>query len=69
MSQKPPSCEWLTHKETHSGKLESSEHLLLYNEIELAIKESKKEEKKTSGAISCGGYKSGGGGIYENEPK
>lgn len=40
------SCEWLTHKETHTGKLKSSEHLLLYNEIELAIKESKKEEKK-----------------------
>lgn len=42
-----------------TGKLESAEHLLLYNQIELAITESKKEgEKKTSGAVSCGGYKS-----------
>lgn len=42
-----------TQKKTHTGKLESAEHLLLYNQIELAITESKKEEKKPKNIWSC----------------
>lgn len=43
--------------ETHTGMLKSWEHLLLYNQIELAITESK-TQNKTSGAVSSRGYKS-----------
>lgn len=54
---------------SHAGTLKSGEHLLLYYLIELAITESKKQNK-TSGAVRSRGYKSereerG----YENEPK
>lgn len=50
-----------TQSETHTGMLESWEHLLLYSQIELAITESKKQNK-TSGALSSRGYKSERGG-------
>lgn len=46
-----------TRSETHTGTLKSWEHLLLYNQIELAITESK-NQNKTSGAVSSWGYKS-----------
>lgn len=58
----------LTRRETHTGMLKPREHLLLYNQIELAITESK-TQNKTSGAVSSRGYKSEEGGGYENEPK
>lgn len=48
-----------THRETHTGMLKSWEHLLIYSQIELAITESKKQNK-TSGAVSSRGYKSEG---------